>query len=166
VSHLTDQLRAGVGSVVDWRISYPVAESDIRRWAIAVHYPDPPPVRFIDPDATVGGMTAPEEFNPFAWAVAEQMVPVVAPLLRDPDKLEKAIGLTGPGLRNQVNGGSEVSYGAPVRPGDVIRSETRLHDYSEREGRMGLMLITILEVEWTNQDGQRVRLGHDTSIRY
>lgn len=162
MSHVTDRMRAAVGSVVDWRVSYPVSASDIRRWAVAVYYPDPPPRRFIDPE----GQVAPEEFNPFAWMVAEQMEPAIAPMLRDTDRLEKAIGLPGPGLTNQVNGGSEVRYGAPMRPGDVIRSRTRLHEYREREGRMGLMLITITEVEWTNQHGDRVRLGHDTSIRY
>ena len=162
MSHLTAEMREALGSVVDWRVSYPVAASDIRRWAVAVYYPDPPPRRFVDADPLV----APEEFNPFAWVVAEQMVPAFAPTLRDTDKMEKAIGLPGPGLTHQVNGGSEVAYGAPVRPGDVIRSETRLHDYREREGRMGLMLITVTEVEWTNQHGDRVRLGHDTSIRY
>jgi hypothetical protein len=112
------------------------------------------------------GIIAPEEFNPFAWLAAEQMTPAVEPRLRDTDRLEKAIGITGPGLPNQINGGSEVRYGVPIRPEDVIRSETRLHEYRERAGRLGLMLITITEVIWTNQHGERVKLGHDTSIRY
>ncbi len=160
MSHLTDEMRAAVGSTVDWRVSYPVSASDIRRWAIAVYYPDPPPRQYVDAEL------APEEFNPFAWAVAEQMQPAIAPLLRDTDKTEKAIGITGPGLTHQVNGGTDVTYGVPMRPGDVIRSQTRLLEYREREGRMGLMLITILESEWTNQHGDRVQLGRQTAIRY
>lgn len=167
-SYISDQMRAALGQVADWRVSFPVSASDIRRWAVAVYYPDPPPPRFWDVAAAeaFGGIVAPEEFNPFAWMVAEQMEPAFKPLLRDADRLEKAVGIQGPGLRNQLNGGSEVEYGAPVRPGDVIRSTTRLHDYREREGRHGLMLITITEVEWTNQRDERVRLGYDTSIRY
>jgi hypothetical protein len=163
MSLISAQMRAAIGGVVDWRVSFPVAASDIRRWAIAVYYPEPPPARYRGdgPD-----LIAPEELNPFAWAVADQMVPAVAPELRDTDKPEKAIGIVGPGLTHQVNGGSEVAYGAPIRPGDVIRSQTRLHEYRERSGRMGPMLITVFEVEWTNQDGARVKLGHDTSIRY
>lgn len=167
-SYVSEQMRAALGQVADWRVSFPVAESDIRRWAVAVYYPDPPPARFWDSSAAgaQGGLVAPEEFNPFAWMVAEQMEPSIRPMLRDPDRLEKAVGIPGPGLRSQLNGGSAVEYGAPVRSGDVVRSVTRLHDYQEREGRLGRMLITITEVEWTNQNGQRVRLGHDTSIRY
>ncbi|MGV9869816.1 FAS1-like dehydratase domain-containing protein [Rhodococcus koreensis] len=164
MSLVSEQMRASLGAVADWRVSFPVAASDIRRWAIAVYYPDPPPARFVAPGG--GLLVAPEEFNPFAWIVADRMVPAVAPLLRDTDRLEKAIGIAGPGLRHQINGGSEVVYGAPVRPGDVIRSETRLHSYREKTGRMGPMLVTVTEVEWTNQDGARVKLGHDTSIRY
>ena len=164
MSLITEQMRASLGAVADWRVSFPVAASDIRRWAIAVYYPDPPPARFVVPGG--GLLVAPEEFNPFAWIVADRMVPAVAPLQRDTDRLEKAIGIAGPGLRHQINGGSEVVYGAPIRAGDVIRSETRLHSYREKAGRMGPMLVTVTEVEWTNQDGARVKLGHDTSIRY
>lgn len=164
-THISAEMRAAVGSVVEWRVSFPVAASDIRRWAVATYYPDPPPRRSWD-EATRGGLIAPEEFNPFAWMVADAMVPAIAPERRDTDRLEKAIGLAGPGLRNQLNGGSRVTYFEAMRVGDVIRSETRLHEYSEREGRLGLMLITVTESTWTNQRGERVRLGYDTSIRY
>jgi hypothetical protein len=162
-------MRAAIGEVVDWRISYPVSESDIRRWAVAVYYPDDPPRRFWDAayaKEAHGGITAPEEFNPFAWMAADQMSPAIAPRKRDPDRIEKAIGLPGPGLRNQVNGGSEAVYGEPMRTGDVIRSETRLKEYRERPGRLGFMLITLTEVTWTNQRGAVVRTSTDTSIRY
>ena len=166
-TYLTDDMRAAVGSVIDWRVSFPVSASDIRKWAIAVYYPQPAPARYWDADAAgAEGILAPEEFNPFAWMPAEQMTPVIAPDLRDTDRTEKSIGIAGPGLLFQVNGGSDVEYGAPIRAGDVIRSETRLHEYRERTGRLGLMLITVSEVTWTNQDGARVKLGHDTSIRY
>lgn len=167
-SYISEPMVAALGEVADWRVSFPVAESDIRRWAVAVYYPDPPPKRFWAPavSETQGGLVAPEEFNPFAWMVAEQMEPKIQPALRDPDRLEKAVGIQGPGLNNQINGGSEVEYGVPLRSGDVVRGVTRLHDYREREGRLGRMLITITQVEWTNQRGQRIRFGYDTSIRY
>ncbi|UGQ11129.1 MaoC family dehydratase N-terminal domain-containing protein [Yinghuangia sp. ASG 101] len=162
---ISAEMAAAVGSVVDWKVSYPVAASDIRRWAIAVHYPDPPPRRFCA-ETTPGGITAPEEFNPFAWMAAAQREPVVAPELRDTDRMEKAIGIAGPGLRNQVNGGTEVTYGVPIRPGDVIRSETRLVSYAEKTGRMGPMLVSVTESVWTNQDGERVQVERQTALRY
>jgi hypothetical protein len=168
-SHITAEMRDAIGRVVDWRVSFPVSESDIRRWAVAVYYPDPPPRRFWDGDyarSRYGGVVAPEEFNPFAWLAASQLDPVIAPGLRDPDKLEKAIGIAGPGLRHQVNGGSEATYGAAMRPGDIIKSVTRLKEYRQRPGRLGLMLITLTEVTWTNQRGEHVRTSIDTSIRY
>ena len=158
---VSDEMRAAIGGVVDWRVSYPVAASDIRRWAIAVHYPEPPPERFLGVDPV-----APEEFNPFAWVVADRMVPAIAPELRDTDKTEKALGIRGPGLRHQVNGGTDVTYGVPIRTGDVIRSETTLQEYRERTGRMGPMLITVLESRWTNQDGALVQVEHQVAIRY
>ena len=157
---VTAQMAAAVGSVTDWRVAYPVAASDLRRWAIATYFPDPPPARYLD------GQTAPEEFNPFAWAVADQMVPAIPPERRDTDKPEKAIGITGPGLLHQVNGGVEVMYGVPIRVGDVIRSETRLVSYVEKSGRLGAMLVTTFESVWTNQDGERVEVERQVSIRY
>ena len=158
---ISDDMRGAVGRVVDWRVSYRVAASDVRRWAVAIHYPDPAPRQFLGEDPRV-----PEEFNPFAWAVAERMVPVIAPALRDTDTTEKALGVVGPGLRHQVNGGSDVTYGVPIRVGDVIRSETILQEYREKSGRMGPMLITVLESRWTNQHDDLVQLGHQVSIRY
>lgn len=169
MSLVSAAMRAAVGSVTDWRVSHPIAVSDIRRWAIAVYYPDDPPRAFVDEvhaERAHGGMVAPAEFNPFAWSVASAMRPAVTPANRDTDRLEKAIGIAGPGLENQLNGGNSVVYGVPMRPGDVIRSETRLKEYREREGRFGPMLITLTEVVWTNQDGELVSTGVDTSIRY
>lgn len=159
------EMADAVGCVVDWQVSHPVAVSDIRRWAIAVYYPDPPPRRFRE-ETTPGGVVAPEEFNPFAWTVASRREPLVAPEPRDTDRMEKAIGIAGPGLRHQVNGGTEVGYGVPIRPGDVIRSETRLVSYAEKTGRMGPMLVSVTESVWTNQHGERVQVERQTAIRY
>ncbi|GAA1947846.1 hypothetical protein GCM10009798_03720 [Nocardioides panacihumi] len=162
---VSEEMHAAVGSIVDWRVSFPVAASDVRRWAVAVYYPDPPPRCFWDP-ATPGGIVAPEEFNPFAWMVADQRVPVVSVGRRDTDKTEKSIGIAGPGLQNQVNGGTEVTYDRPIRVGDVIRSETRLVEYREKAGRMGPMLITVLESTWTNQEAARVQVERQVAIRF
>ncbi|MDQ7909357.1 MaoC family dehydratase N-terminal domain-containing protein [Phytohabitans sp. ZYX-F-186] len=168
-SYVSDRMRAALGEVVDWRVSFPISASDIRRWAVAVYYPEDPPREFWDADFADrerGGIAAPAEFNPFAWLVADQMKPAIRPERRDPDRLEKAIGIPGPGLRHQINGGTEAVYGVPMRPADVITSVTRLGEYRERTGRLGRMLITVTEVAWTNQRGETVRTGRDTSIRY
>ena len=70
--------RKGVWS--EPRLSYPVAASDIRRWAIAVYWPERPPPLFWDEEYAVttrwGGIIAPQDFNPFAWPVGR---PAMAP---------------------------------------------------------------------------------------
>jgi hypothetical protein len=167
-THVTEAMRGAIGALIERRVSYPIAASDIRRWAIAVYYPDPPPDVFWDEEAAGtpnGGLVAPEEFNPFAWLAAEPKGPQVLNRA-DPDFIEGQIGIEGPGLRFQLNGGIEVEYLERMRPGDTITSERRLHQYSEREGRLGLMLFTTVEDTWTNQRGQVVKRQRQTGIRY
>jgi hypothetical protein len=153
-------MRAAVGSVIRRRVSHPIATSDIRRWALAVYFPERPPWSLADSDLTV----APEEFNPFAWDVAELEDRGVDEL--DPDLIEASIGIPGPGLSFQLNGGVEVTYGERMRPGDVITSVERLAEYRERPGRLGTMLLTITEDTWTNQHGALVKVQRSTLIRY
>jgi hypothetical protein len=169
-SHISEEMRGVIGCELSRRVSFPVAESDIRKWAIAVYYPDPPPPQYVDAAfaATTrwGGVVAPEDFNPFAWIVAEEEGAGAQLEPTDPDRFERMAGITGPGLKHQLNGGIETEYGMPIRPGDVITSVRRLADYREREGRLGLMLFTISEDTWTNQDGDVVKTTRNTHIRY
>lgn len=169
-TYVTDEMRGAIGREIGRMVSYPVSASDIRRWAHAVYWPEEPPRRFWDEayakTTRFGGITAPEDFNPFAWMVAEEVKPEVELTTNDPDFMEKLLGIPGPGLTHQLNGGMEQEHGVPMRPGDVITSVNRLADYREREGRLGLMLFTVFEDTWTNQDGQVVRTSRSTGIRY
>ena len=45
-------------------------------------------------------------------------------------------------------------------------SVTRLGQYSEREGSLGLMLFTPMETTWTNQGGEMVKRQTLVLIRY
>ena len=73
-SLLTDAMEACVGQAFRRVVSFPVSASDIRRWAIAVYHPELPPRRYWDEQYCIesawGGLIAPEDFNPFAWATA------------------------------------------------------------------------------------------------
>ena len=135
------------------RISPPIAESDIRKWAIATYWPEQPPRIYWDADyaATTrwGGIIAPSDFNPFAW-----------PVVRPPRPATMGKGRTG------LNGGQTDTYGVPMRPGDVIRSRSQLKEWNERQGRMGLMLYTYTETQWHNQDDELVRTRISIGIRY
>lgn len=169
-SVISAAMREAVGREVSRAVSYPVSESDIRRWAIAVYYPQEPPERFWDVAAANtsrwGGMVALEDFNPFAWMAAHPRGIKPPQRGNDADHTEQQVGILGPGLNNQLNGGVSAEYGEPIRPGDVITSVNRLVEYFEREGRLGAMLFTVLEDTWTNQRDQLVKRTRMTLIRY
>ena len=170
-SHISAEMTAAIGTELGRRVSYPVSESDIRRWALAVYYPEMPPARFLSAQdaagSSWGGLVAPEEFNPFAWLAAETVSSATAEVeAHDPGRTEKVLGLAAPDVKFQLNGGMEVTYGVPMRPGDVITAVNRLGGYHERTGRLGLMLITTFEDTWTNQNDETVKQSTTTLIRY
>lgn len=161
-SLISEEMRAHIGAQLEWRVSWPVSMSDIRRWAIAVYYPAEPPVNFMNEADVI----APQEFNPFAWAVQHSSSGPQDKRSSLIDNIERDLGITPPPVTHRLNGGSSVIYGTPVRPGDVITATSFLRGYRERDGRLGTMLITEIESIWTNQCGAEVRRGIDTSIRY
>ena len=168
-THITDDMRSAIGRELARMTSYPITDSDIRRWAVAVYYPEEPPRLFWDAEYAArtpyGGIVAPEEFNPFAWLAAGGTHRSKARGGGD-ESPEKVLGIQGPGLKRGVNAGIEVEYGVRMRPGDVITSVRRLGSYREREGRLGLMLITTTEDVWTNQNGEVVKTTNQTGISY
>ena len=54
-------------------VAPPVSISDIRKWAIAIYWPETPAKLFWDEDyaktTRYGGIIAPQDFNPFAWPI-------------------------------------------------------------------------------------------------
>ena len=168
-THISPSMVAAVGRELSRQVSFPIAESDIRKWALAIYYPEVPPRRFWDAEyaatTSFGGIVAPEDFNPFAWMTAEPAGPRTGSN-NDPASTEKTLGVEPPPLAYMLNGGIDVEYGAPMRPGDVITGVARLGGYRERPGRLGLMLFTTVENTWTNQRDELVRTTYSTVIRY
>jgi N-terminal half of MaoC dehydratase len=170
---ITDEMRAIVGVVMEEQTSYPIAASDIRRWALAVYYPGLPPPEFWDEDDPVtvarGGLVAPDEFNPLAW-IAKEPKPVsrgAGPSVPRVGAFEMKLGVEPPGFRAILQGEIRASYGgALMRPGDVIHAATSITEYFEREGRMGLQLYTTLSEVLTNQDGAWVKTVDTVFVRY
>lgn len=163
-SYISEEMRDCVGRDLDRRVSFPITSSDIRRWAVAIYYPELPPQRFwtASADSTCAGtLVAPEDFNPFAWLVAEPAGP--PPSLRDP---EEVLGIDSPDAPVRLRGGMSVEYGVPMRAGDVITSVRRLGGYDERAGRRGRMLLTIIMDTWTNQRDELVKSFEFTFIRF
>jgi hypothetical protein len=168
-TYISAEMVAAVGRPLGRQVSFPITDSDIRRWAQAVYFPEEPPRLFWDPvyamASPFGGIVAPEEFNPFAWMVAES-TETPSGERNDPDRTEAGLGIPGPGLRFQVNGGIDATYGVRMRPGDVITAEQHLAGYTERQGSLGRMLFTSSESVWTNQAGELVKRSTTTVIRY
>jgi hypothetical protein len=158
---VTADMHARKGVWTDQQTSYPVSASDIRKWAIAVYWPDIPPRLFWDEAyaATTkwGGIVAPEEFNPFAWPIADRSGP------GSPGALPGQP--VGPG-QNVMNGGTKDTFHARIRPGDVITSRSRLSHWEERVTRLGLTLFSFSETEWRNQRDELVRVRVGTAIQY
>jgi len=156
-SLVTPALEARRGVWLRERLSEPVSASAIRRWAIAVHWPESPPRLYWDEAharrTRFSGIVAPFEFNPFAWPVHRES----ADSGLETDAL--------PGLRSMAGGTRDV-YGVPMRPGDVIRERARIAGWEQRDTRLGPTLFIQSETEWTNQRGERVRNRFITSIRY
>ena len=157
-TYISEEIRKMLDVERDVMISPPISESDIRKWAIAVYWPETPPRQFWDAKYASrrrwGGIVAPQEFNPFAWPIER----------KEATRLGGPIG-KDPGQR-VLNGGSEARYYAPMRPGDIIRSGTKLVDAYEKTGRLGVMMFLINETTWTNQQGEVVKVDRKTSIRY
>jgi hypothetical protein len=162
---ISDEMRAIEGRVLRSRTSYPISASDIRKWAIAVYYPEAPPAKFIGAGAAGGGepLVAPEEFNPFAWAT-----PGAKPAPTDVSAsfIEKTAGITPPPLEFMVNGGSVFEYGAAMREGDIITNEYSVKSYTVKQGKRGPLLMTETQDRWINQNGELVRSTLMTLVRY
>jgi hypothetical protein len=139
--------------------SPPVALSDVRKWGIAIYWPEKPPRIFWDEEYAKttrwGGIIAPQDFNPFAW-------PIDRP---PPAPGQESATAAGLGQR-RMNGGRVELYYEPIRPGDVISESQALTGWREVTTSLGLTLFTENETRWTNQHGKLVKRRINTGIIY
>ena len=169
-SLVTPDMESRKGVWSDERRSYPVSSSDIRKWAIAVYWPERPPPLFWDDEYAKstrwGGIVAPQDFNPFAWPVERMRGPEGPRPAGGTRRSEAADGQPAGRRPRVMNGGQTDTYGVPMKPGDVITSRSRLRNWEERTTRLGHTLFAFSETEWHNQDGELVKRRVSTSIRY
>jgi hypothetical protein len=151
-----------IGVWGEWKEAYPIAVADIQRWAVNVYWPEEPPKLFWDAGYAAstrwGGIIAPQEFNPFAWTMDAQF------------PKRGADSGVGPVLRREgftlLNGGQSDEFGEIMRPGDVIRSRSRLAKYSWKTTRFGPTLFITNEELWLNQHDETVRRRLSTTAAY
>jgi hypothetical protein len=172
---VTDEMRNVVGKLMRSATSFPISVSDIRKWAMAIYYPAIPPRLFWDEEYAAatkwGGIIAPEEFNPFAWMTKDPPPREPAPVATDGYQrfaaLEAVFGLDIPPYRAILQSRVIATYSkVRMRPGDVIRSESRISEYFEREGRMGLQLYTTVSDNLFNQHDEWIKRLDTVFVRY
>jgi hypothetical protein len=59
-------------------------------------------------------------------------------------------------MRIMIDAGKAVQWHAPVRPGDKLTANSRLHDTYEKTGRGGAMLFLVHRMEFRNASDQLV----------
>jgi acyl dehydratase len=131
----------------------PCSSSDIRRWVMAMDYPNPLhwDQEFAH-DSKFGGLVAPQSI-----AVALDYGHGVAPA---------CVGYI-PGSHLIFGGEEWWFYGCPVRPGDTLFQERRFHDYKVRDTKFaGPTMFARGDTTHTNQHGVLVARERATSIRY
>jgi acyl dehydratase len=147
VDHRVGQL---VGGGQQWD---PLAPSDIRRWVMAMDYPNP--IHWDEEFARsskFGGLIAPQSI-----AVCMDVGHGVQPA---------CVGLI-PGSHLIFGGEEWWFYGSRVRPGDRLLQERRFHDYKVTETKFaGPTMFQRGDTIHRNQHGTVVAKERSTSIRY
>ena len=66
-----------------------------------------------------------------------------------------------------LDGGREFDYtGVEICAGDILTAVSKTVDISERESRLGMMMITRRETTYTNQNGEVVARAYGTTLQY
>jgi hypothetical protein len=153
-SVITDEVRAIIGKESD-PVPYEIDNTGCRQFARAVGYTDP--VFYDEAYARskgYRGILAPPGFLGH---------PVVVPgrTARPNPILELNIP-----YKRILNGGTDIEYFDDVCAGDALAATTKITDISEREGRVGPMLIIQSETTFRDQKGKVVAIMRGTAIRY
>ncbi len=149
-SAVTPELKALVGKEFP-PTTWEVTKGDIIRFAQAIE--DPNPLWNDEKQARrsrYGGLIAPPTF--LASLVNEEATRLLFDM---PTPLKRVL-----------NGGNELEWYQPVRPGDRITVTEKVVNLREGQGTLGHMLFIITEVNYTNQLGEAVARCRNTFIRY
>jgi len=154
-SVITDAMRAEIGKESD-PVTFEVDRTACRMFARAVGYTDP--IYFDEEHARSKGyrdIPAPAGFLGHA--------------IYDPNRPGRPFGgyfRTDSPFKRVLNGGTDVEYFDTPCAGDTLTATSKLVDLSEREGRLGPMLITVTETTYRNAVGKAVAVVRGTGIQY
>ena len=156
-SVITDAMRAEIGKESQ-PVTFEVDKTACRMFARAVGYTDP---IFFDEE----------------YARSKGYRGILAPVgflghpVYNPSAPQSARGGGGyfradSPFKRILNGGTDIEYFDTVCAGDLLSAASKLVDLSEREGRLGPMLITVTETTYRNQAGKAVAVVRGTGIQY
>ena len=153
-SVITDRMRADIGKESE-PVTFEVDKTACRMFARSVGYTDP---IYYDEDhaRSVGNrsIVAPVGFLGHA--------------VYNPNAPQRLGGYfrTATPFKRVLNGGTDIEYFDTVCAGDVLTATSKVVDLSERESRLGPMLISVTESTYRNQDGKIVAVARGTGIQY
>jgi hypothetical protein len=153
-SVVTDEMRADIGKESE-PVTIEVDKTACRMFARSVGYTDP--VYYDEEYAKSKGYRSIPA--PFAFLGH----PVYNP--NAPQRLGGYFRTDTP-FKRILNGGTDINYFDTVCAGDVLTATSKLADISERQSRLGPMLITVTEFTFRNQYGKVVATMRGTGIQY
>jgi acyl dehydratase len=142
---------------------------DFQRYAVVVG--DLNPIYFDDAAARSAGypgIVAPPNFltSIIEWGLG----PLESEMREDGNHrdgiAQKLVGVAPERLQGlrMMGGGNEITFGKPVRPGDVVTLTRRLIGIEERQSRMGVLVFFVHESTYTNQHGELLAICRETNI--
>ncbi len=153
-SVITDAMRAQIG-VESEPVTFELDKTACRMFARAVGYTDP--IYFDEEYARSKG-----------YRSIRAPVGFLGHPIYDPNAPQRLGGYfrTDTPFKRILNGGTDIEYFDTVCAGDVLTATSKLADLSEREGRLGPMLVTVTESTYRDQDGKVVAVTRGTGIQY
>jgi acyl dehydratase len=147
-------VKARVGQEVGGgQLEDPCSATDIRRWVMAMDYPNP--IHWDSEFAKAskfGGVVAPQSF-PVALDIGHGAQPACVGVI--------------PGSHLLFGGDEWWHYGPRVKPGDKLTQRRWFHDYKLTDTKFaGPTLFQRGDTLHVNQDGTAISKGRSTSIRY
>jgi len=158
--HLTDELKAAIGQEsAPW--TYEVTSTSVRAFARGVGYTDPV---YYDVDAAKAAgyrnLPAPPTYLG---------TPVFIPGRSDETFSTPREGQPriNHGLKNVLDGGTEVEYHEDICAGDTLTGVSRVADLRVSDSKaLGKMLIISMETRYTNQSGKLAAMLRSQVIFY
>ena len=148
---ITEQMRAAVGTEVDFGVPFEVEKGSIRHLAEVINYPHP---LFLDEEYAKSrgyrSIIAPPTFS--AYGLPRER-------LRQTLELPFEVG-------GALHGGDDWEFLQPIQGGDVLTPKGKIIDLLEKDGSRGKMLFITLEVAYTNQHGEVVAIYRPRTILF